>query len=348
MNCCICSYPTLYRYFQVKNSPLLQNVLHETETLAKAAPTVDADFWACTNCQSLFNPSFSEAEYSDEYNNDQSLSPAYRDHVVAVVHILEEALQDCHSVLEIGCGNGLLLSMLRTESREVEGFDPAHSQGLPYVKTELWKPSGRTYDAVLFRHTLEAIPVFEQILTDAAKQLNPEGLIYIEFTNARSIIERGSSVTLYHECSQYFSETALQILFARIDFYIHDIHHFFEGSITGVVARRKKVRDAAVVSFENLRGFSNIHIWGIAGRSIQFLTNYAEHLGMVRYGVDIDPKKQGKYVPSSGQKIISPEECIALRPDAVIVLNAHYAEEIAARFSYPIVVLTEKDFYVYE
>jgi hypothetical protein len=58
----------------VRNSPLLQNVLYETEAEAKAAHTVTADFWVCETCLCLFNPRFEEAAYSGQYNNDQSLS----------------------------------------------------------------------------------------------------------------------------------------------------------------------------------------------------------------------------------------------------------------------------------
>jgi hypothetical protein len=95
-----------------------------------------------------------------------------------------------------------------------------------------------------------------------------------------------------------------------------------------------------------LRKYKNVHIWGISGRSIHFLTHYADF--GVDLGVDVDPRKQRRHVPFSGQRIVSPEECVASRPDAVIVLNENYAQEVAAMFPYPVVILTAKDFYVGE
>ncbi len=346
--CPACSSAATHVYFQVKNSPSLQNVLYETQTLAENAHTVEAEFLACENCSLLFNPRFVEAPYSRKYNNDQSLSSTYREHVRAVASLVSEALEKKSTVLEIGCGNGLVLSMLRDHGFEVEGYDPAHAEGLPYVKQDIWRPSERAYDAVLFRHTLEGIPAFEQLLFDVAQKLRSDGLIYVEFTNSRRIIEQGATVTLYHEYAQYFSETALGVLFERMGMYVHCIRHFFDGDISGVIARRKNARAARRASFKKLAGYKNVHIWGISGRSIHFLTNYVQELECVAFAVDIDPKKQGKYVPFSGQKILSPDECVSLHPDALIVLNEHYAREIAAIFPYPIVILTAKDFYVGE
>jgi len=343
--CAICGSSSTRPYFQVKNSPMLQNVLYETAELARAAPTVTADFWGCENCLFLFNPGFVEPSYSGEYNNDQSLSPTYRDHLRAVVAFLTDALHKPATVLEIGCGNGLVLSMLHNQGYEVQGYDPAHAAGLRYVERGPWRPSEKTYDAVLFRHTLEGISGFEHLLVDVSQKLKPDGLVYVEFTNSRNIVERGSTVTLYHECAQYFSEGALSLFFSKLGMFMIAMRQFFGGDITAMIMKRSRMHPPQGASFEKLAGYSNVHIWGVSGRTIHFLTNYADRLERVRFGVDLDPRKQGKYVPFTGQKILSPVDCVSSRPDAVIVLNEYYAQEIAALFPYPVAILTAKDFY---
>lgn len=345
-NCPVCASSATRPYFRVRNSPPLQNVLYESETEAKAARTIDADFLVCETCLSLFNPRFAEAAYSDRYNNDQSRSAVYREHLQAVVHYLHSVLGRGTSVLEIGCGNGLVLQGLQETGHDVEGFDPAHAAGLPYVHAETWHPVDKRYDAVLFRHTLEGIADFEPLIRDAAQSLSDEGLLYVEFTNARRMAAAGETVTLYHECAQYFSETGLTSLLSRFGMHVVDLRQFFGGAITGLVARRQKVHVPREARFDVLANYDDVHIWGISGRSIHFLTCYASELRSVRFGVDVDPRKQGRYVPFSGQKILSPSECMARHPQAVIVLNENYAEEVAAMFPYAIVILTAKDFYV--
>jgi SAM-dependent methyltransferase len=343
--CVICFSPEVMRYFEVRNSPFFQNVLSDDKLSANGVPLVNCEFWLCSNCLCLFNPKFVEEKYSTEYNNDQSMSKAYRQHLDQVVAFFSGTLEKHSPVLEIGCGNGLVLRMLRDLGHVgVEGYDPAHAAGLPYIKREYWRPSGKRYDAIILRHVLEANLSYESLLLSAAQELAPNGFVYLEFTNSRTIVQRSATLTLYHEYPQYFSEIALSIVLGRIGMYIHDIKHFFDGEITGVIARRVMLRMPSAMSFEKLKMFDDVCIWGIGGRSINFLTNYANELRNVRFAVDLDPRKQGKYVPFSGQPIVSPEECLLNKPQAVIVLNNHYVNEVSAFFSYPVVILTLEDF----
>ena len=44
--------------------------------------------------------------------------------------------------------------------------------------------------------------------------------------------------------------------------------------------------------------------------------------------VDVNPAKQGMFVPGSGQEIVAPERLRDVAPELVIVMNPAYAEEI--------------------
>jgi len=44
--------------------------------------------------------------------------------------------------------------------------------------------------------------------------------------------------------------------------------------------------------------------------------------------VDINPRKQGRYVAGTGQRIVPPADLPALQPDFVIIMNANYRDEI--------------------
>lgn len=345
-DCTVCGSSALRKYFELRNGPGLQNVLYTSVEAARDARGVDADFWLCERCLALFNPQFVPQGYSPEYNNDQTYSSAYRAHLAEVAGLLQRYLRPHDRILEIGCGNGMLLALLIEHGfASVTGYDPAHSGGLPFVRTEYWQPTGGRFDALVMRHTLEAVAGFRELLSGAVRELQEQGILYLELTNARVIVERAATVTLYHEYPQYFSETALAILLDQVGWYVHEIRHFGDGEILGIVARRKRLRAARMPRLETLHGFNNICIWGISGRTIHFLTNYALGPETIRYGVDIDPKKQGRYIPRTGQQIIAPQQCVAARPDAVIVLNELYAAEVAEIFPYPVSILTQRDFY---
>ena len=68
-------------------------------------------------------------------------------------------------------------------------------------------------------------------------------------------------------------------------------------------------------------------VWGAGSKGVTFLnaTGAGEEIVAV---VDINPRKQGKYVAGTGQPIVAPAQLADIRPDFVIIMNANYREEI--------------------
>jgi hypothetical protein len=70
-------------------------------------------------------------------------------------------------------------------------------------------------------------------------------------------------------------------------------------------------------------------LWGGGSKAVAFLTTL--HIrDDIEYVVDINPYKQGTYMPGTGHLIVAPEFLDEYRPDVVIVMNPVYREEIAA------------------
>lgn len=67
--------------------------------------------------------------------------------------------------------------------------------------------------------------------------------------------------------------------------------------------------------------------WGAGARAISFLNIY-KIKEQIQYVVDINPKKQGKYLPGTGQQVIPPSYLQEYRPDVVIVTNPTFEIEI--------------------
>jgi len=70
-------------------------------------------------------------------------------------------------------------------------------------------------------------------------------------------------------------------------------------------------------------------IWGAGSKGVAFLSM----LGVgdeVDYAVDVNPGKDGMFMPGTGHEIVSPNRLEQLRPDLVVVMNTAYADEIAA------------------
>ena len=48
----------------------------------------------------------------------------------------------------------------------------------------------------------------------------------------------------------------------------------------------------------------------------------------VQYVVDVNPLRQGKYIPGTGHKVISPDQLKKEEPDLIIINNPTYEQEI--------------------
>ena len=69
-------------------------------------------------------------------------------------------------------------------------------------------------------------------------------------------------------------------------------------------------------------------VWGAGSKGVTFL-NILKAQGEIDSIVDLNPHKQGKYVPGTGHPVVSPEYLKEFQPDTVIVMNPIYADEIA-------------------
>ena len=69
-------------------------------------------------------------------------------------------------------------------------------------------------------------------------------------------------------------------------------------------------------------------IWGAGSKGNTFLNVIARDSG-IDYAVDLNPRKQGKFVAGTGQEIVAPEALKDYRPEVVIVMNPAYLEEIS-------------------
>jgi SAM-dependent methyltransferase len=67
--------------------------------------------------------------------------------------------------------------------------------------------------------------------------------------------------------------------------------------------------------------------WGTGGKGVSFLNSVGPESG-IRYVVDSNPTRHGRFVPGSAQQIVSPAFLADYRPDVVILSNRAYDAEI--------------------
>ena len=70
-------------------------------------------------------------------------------------------------------------------------------------------------------------------------------------------------------------------------------------------------------------------LWGAGSKGVTFL-NLLDPGPGVRFVVDINPRKQGRFVPVTGHEILPPESLKTDPPDIVLVANPLYKTESQA------------------
>lgn len=331
--------------FTLRNAPRLQNVLFDSESDAKSVARGDYGFEFCPRCIHGFNPRFQadEIEYDTSYDNDQSASKKYRSHVEWVVRHLAThcGLGSGSKVLEIGCGNGFLLSRLHRRTRaQIAGYDPAYNgkYGDPsFFKREYFRPKkGKTWDLVILRHCLDSFTDPEPILRAVRAAVGTSGRLYVESADLDYILDAGDFSLFYHECARYFSKNSLAAYLGAAGFVLESVVPSFGGQYFSAVFRAvpdpKSVMRIPRRLKEGLKGAKRALIWGVSGRAVTILSHLSLGPDVVAFGVDIAKAKQGRHIPVTGQRILSPEEAVAFDPDLVVVCNALYADEIRQKF----------------
>lgn len=314
---------------------------------------------------STFDPDL--VEYDVRYDNSLDFSPSFQDYCHSLIDRLIHTydLRNKH-IAEIGSGKGHFLRLLcEAGANEGIGFDPAQAaesglvgEGSITLVQDLFRGSfhGRVPELVCFRHVLEhfADPAaFLRGLRDALGGAS-DSVIYCEVPNGLSVFGGASiwDLTYPHVC--YFPAPALQRLFASNGFRTLAIgtsceeqYLYIEAALgTDPLTEPRIATENAIALAGNFRRrfldmvawwgeFLNeallkgrhLVLWGCGARGVTFL-NTVPGGDRIEFVCDINPHKQGGYVPGTGQRILSPEDLKEASVDGVVIPNPVYKDEI--------------------
>src|SRR5205085_4569338 len=93
------------------------------------------------------------------YQNEQSNSEYFREHLGNVIDIMQENQLLNGKVVEIGCGKAYFLEMLSDRGIDITGFDPTYEGDSNKVIKDFFSDKYSSIHAktIILRHTLEHI-----------------------------------------------------------------------------------------------------------------------------------------------------------------------------------------------
>ncbi len=336
------THRALYRQGRL---PIFQNRMYDSPEAGRDCPKGDMLLVEDMETGLVHNAHFDARllDYDGAYQNEQGHSPLFKAHMEAVADLIE-ARMGRERLVEVGCGKGTFLELLLARGADVVGCDPTYEGSNPLVRREYFTEDlGITGDGLILRHVLEHIADPVGFLYRLAAANGHKGLIYIEVPCFDWICRHNAWFDIFYEHVNYFRLSDFSRIFGRV---IH-AGRGFGGQYLTVIADlatlRPPVRDPAdTVDFpadfiarltaEAGSDSGRIVVWGGASKGVIF-SLLRERAGCpVDRVIDINPAKQGRYLPATGLRVLSPEEGLAGLPEGsqIYVMNPNYLEEVRA------------------
>jgi 2-polyprenyl-3-methyl-5-hydroxy-6-metoxy-1,4-benzoquinol methylase len=306
-------------------------------------------------------------EYGEGYENDQTSSPTFESHTDARIASLVAFGIRGRFVVDVGCGQGQFLRRLCAAGEcSGLGFDPAYTgttvvdDGRVSFVREFFggRPNARAPDVVVCRHVIEHVPQPIAFLESLRAGLTPGHPTRLAFeTPTVDWILEGTVVQdfFYEHCS-YFTPESLGFAFHRAGF--SDVHasRVFDGqyiwataeygaaagpspamrpaasrivAAAGAYGEQWTRRGAALVHAVERFGRSGpVAIWGAGAKGVTFLNLIDPECRRIACTVDVNKRKQGKFIAGTGHPIVAPEGVLAREIQTIVAMNPNYADEI--------------------
>ncbi len=216
-------------------------------------------------------------------------------------------------------------------------------------------------DLICCRHVLEHIPDPVGFLSMVRRTIGDRrsAIVYFEVPNVRFILDQLSIWDIIYEHCNYFSAESLAEVFRRCGFKVLRLEETYSKQFLSLEARlsrdgenasapstsltdlcrtvnqfsqqvRERSQDWNSRLAEFARDGKRVALWGGGAKSVSFL-NMLKIDKAIPYVVDINPHKQGRHLPGTGQRIVPPAYLKEFKPHSVVLMNPIYRKEVEAQ-----------------
>ena len=324
--------------------PVYQNKMFPTAQAARQCERGDLVLFQDAASGIVHNEAFDPGllSYDESYQNEQGHSAAFKSHLDQVLELVDHHFAS-GSILEVGCGKGAFLDMMRRRGLQATGIDPAYEGDAPHIVRASFAPGlGVGADAVVMRHTLEHIPGPIAFLDLIRRANEGSGLVYIEVPCLDWILEHRAWFDFFYEHVNYFRLGDFHRMFGRV----LASGRLFGGQYLYVIADLASLQCAPAPAppaslpadfFAGLDrcvaqagGSGRKVVWGAAAKGVMFAHHVVARGLALDFAIDINPAKQSGHLAGTGLEVLSPETGLARLSagDQVFVMNSNYLDEI--------------------
>jgi len=308
----------------------------------------------------------SKLSYGRHYDNTQVCSPFFNNYLANIVHhlLFESGIKNCR-IVEIGCGDGLFLrKMIEVEKcgNTGYGFDPSYVGPATDLEGKLkfekcyYGPECADIqaDIIICRHVIEHVPNpidFLNLIKKAVAK-SPHARIFFETPCVEWILSNQVDWDFFYEHCSYFTADSLTTAFESAGFSVKNVKHVFEGqylwleatipSKQPVVTKNPNRIPSLAKNFTsdehhfkiNLRDMimklastGKVALWGAGAKGVTFANLIDPECKLIDCLIDLNPNKQGHYIPGTGHPITSPQEFAKRGGGRAVLMNSNYRDE---------------------
>jgi SAM-dependent methyltransferase len=309
----------------------------------------------------------SRLHYSQEYDNTQTCSPLFDDYLsdLAEYLVVERGIQEAR-IVEVGCGKGHFLRRLIefNGARNVGlGFDPSYvgpeidlNGRLTFIKSFYGAEcSSIPADVVVCRHVIEHVPDPLALLKAVKEALrnSPRAKVFFETPCVEWILRNRVIWDFFYEHCSYFTADSLATAFEISGFYVERVQRAFGGQYlwleAGISAKERgasrnpgcipqlsqefarseiMIRERFEKEISDLSARGGLALWGAGAKGVTLANLIDPKCALIKCIIDLNPKKQGKYVPGTGHPIISYKDLPDFGVENIVLMNPNYRQEI--------------------
>lgn len=232
---------------------------------------------------------------------------------------------------------------------------------------------GRSADLTAANNVLAHVPEINDFVQGFARLLKPQGVSTFEFPHLLRMVHECQFDTAYHEHYSYLSLHAVRTVFEANRLTVFDVEelpthggslrvyaqrtdtgaHPVDPAVADVLEWEKTagllsttfyadfmrqpsriVRELLLFLIEAAQAGKTIGAYGAAAKGNTLLNFAGVRPHLLPYVVDINPAKQGKYMPGSQIPIVAEAHLRHHRPDYVLILPWNLREEVTQQLAY--------------
>lgn len=215
-------------------------------------------------------------------------------------------------------------------------------------------------DLYVARHVLEHLHEPVVLLQNIHNAMGTAGsVLYLELPDGEHLLTTCSVWDIIYEHYSSFTPRSLMYILERTAFSVNRLQSDFQGQYLAVDAAasagpgqpsplhygkkktddlfaaaekfagdcRKKIEQEQNMLEKEQQAGKRMVVWGAGSKGITFL-NQMNSMADIAYVADINPQKQGKYIPGTGQQVVAPEFLSVYKADIILIANEIYRDEI--------------------